>query len=249
MLLTTAAVAAVVLAGLLGYHLHPAQRREQRYRQYEKAARLYEQGKFAECAPIFERLLEKIKADKQLFRLTISALSRARQPARALAYDDQRCKLFKSSPDDIFTRAVLLSETGQHQKAIKLYTKLLEADPPYAAAYNNRGYTYGLIDLHEAAIVDCTRAIEAGVHVAYAYNNRGYSKLKLGLYEKGLADIRKGLELDEQDAYAYRNLGIYYFELKDYHQALMHFELAYSMDEHMPFLDDYLWQTRQLLAT
>ena len=78
-------------------------------------------------------------------------------------------------------------------ESIDAYTKAIDLDPTYAAAYNNRGYTMARLDQPEAALADLDRAIELSPTYAYAYESRGYAMEKLGRITKAREDYQKAL--------------------------------------------------------
>lgn len=47
-----------------------------------------------------------------------------------------------TAADEVFQRALKFDRENKNKKAIKAYTKAIELDPEYAAAYNNRGTIY-----------------------------------------------------------------------------------------------------------
>ena len=80
----------------------------------------------------------------------------------------------ETDSDELLNQGAALSEEGQYDKAISDYNKVLEINPRFAEAYDNRGHAYsqgkGQLD---KAIADFTKAIEINPSYALAYNNRG----------------------------------------------------------------------------
>jgi tetratricopeptide (TPR) repeat protein len=94
---------------------------------------------------------------------------------------------------------------GDLTSAIADYTKAIELDPKYAAAYNNRGFAlYDQGDL-AAAIKDYTKAIELDPKLAQLYNNRGNALSDQGDLAAAIQDYTKVIELDPNYALAYYN--------------------------------------------
>lgn len=90
-----------------------------------------------------------------------------------------------------------LAEEGRYEEAIEEYTKAIEIDPDYAAAYNNRGYAYDELGEYQQAIDDYTKAIEIDPDCADTYNNRGYTYRELGYGAEALADYEKVITLTD----------------------------------------------------
>lgn len=226
-------------------------RRSLRYKRIDQLAQQVNAcllaGRHKDSIPPLERLLRYVP-DANNYRLLVQGHYLQGNYAAALTASRQFRQLDAAfTDDDRFTQALLLSRTNQHRQAILLYSALLEQEPPYLEAYNNRGYTYNLLGEYATAIADFDQAIATETSVAYAHNNRGLAYLRLGHEAQGLADIQHGLQLDPANAYGYRNLGIYHLDRGQYTTALGHFEHAYRLDPTTHDLAGYLQQTRQHL--
>ena len=91
-----------------------------------------------------------------------------------------------------------LNETD-HDKVIALYTKVIELNPGYASAYNNRGIAYTEMKKYNNAIVDYTKAIELKPDDADAYYNRGESYRSLETIETDSNKKTEYIKLAEKD--------------------------------------------------
>ena len=136
-----------------------------------------------------------------------------------------------------FNRGDAYDAKGNSDLAIQDYTKALEFDPKFAAAYNNRGLAYfneGKSNLSiqnevysDLAIQDFTKALEFDPKLALAYYNRGLAYNKNGDYDLAIQDFTKALEFDSKLALAYANRGLAYYKngeideaIADYREAL-----------------------------
>ena len=70
--------------------------------------------------------------------------------------------------------------SGEYEKAIGCFDKVIELDPNSTYAYNNRGNAYENLKQYKRAIDDYNKTIELDPNSANAYNNRelALSKLK-----------------------------------------------------------------------
>ena len=150
--------------------------------------------------------------------------------------------------DDRFRQALLFTRLHQLPQAVAVYTSLLEQPVPYPLAYNNRGYTYLLLEEYALSIPDFDQAIALDVSTAFAYNNRGLARLRLGQPDEARADIEHSLLLDPANSYAHRNMGIWHFEQQEFALALPYFKEAARLLWNTPDLEDYLWQTCEQLG-
>ena len=127
----------------------------------------------------------------------------------------QILKLVPETDLGYFSKAWLISieDTPDLNKTIEYYTKAIELDPEYAAAYCGRGFAYYTKSGdYQEAIDDFTKAIELNPEYAAAYNNRGGAYRELGQYQKAIDDFTKAIELDPKDAEAYFGRGDAYRE-------------------------------------
>ncbi len=89
-------------------------------------------------------------------------------------------------------------DIGKCQEAITDYTSAIDANPSYAEAYNNRGYTYMRLRNYDAALLDLTKAISLRNTYAQAYMNRGDIYNFYGPVinrQKAIADYKKAISL------------------------------------------------------
>jgi hypothetical protein len=127
-------------------------------------------------------------------------------------------------------RGVSYDALGQRQNAVNDYTKAIQLDPNYAAAYKNRGVSYANLSQRQNAIDDYTKAIQLDPNYAAAYNNRGVSYGNLGQHQNAVNDYTKAIQLDPNYAAAYNNRGVSYRELGDYASAGSDDAKACSLD-------------------
>ena len=95
-------------------------------------------------------------------------------------------------------------EEVDEEKAIVLFTKIINLDPENSEAYNNRGLYYLRNDELDKAIADFSKVIELYPEDIEAYYTRASVYLRREETEKeALADFTKIIELSPDDAFAY----------------------------------------------
>jgi len=144
------------------------------------------------------------------------------ESSRKVSEAEKRSKIFS-----------LLSEaynTKDYNKQIELYTEIIELDPKYAGAYNNRGIAYGKSMKYEKAIEDYTKAIDLDPKYKNAYYNRGIAYYEKGEYDKAIEDYTKAIDLDSKCKEAYNNRGIAYINKEEYDKAIEDFSKAIELD-------------------
>ena len=134
--------------------------------------------------------------------------------------------------EDYFYWGVTFQQQGEREKAKNYYTKTLELDRRFAAAYNNRGIAKSNLDDHQGAIADFDKALKINPQYAGAYNNRGNAKDTLGDHQGAIADFDKALELDPQHSDAYNNRGVAKRALGDHQGAIEDYDKAIVSNPH-----------------
>lgn len=117
-------------------------------------------------------------------------------------------------------------KSGNYTEALAAFTKVLEAEPDNAIAYNGRGAVNHKMGNYDAAIKDYTRAIALNENYANAYNNRGVAWYQKGDDDRALADYNKALAINTQYVNALSNRGAVWKRLGEYEKAIADFNQA-----------------------
>lgn len=125
---------------------------------------------------------------------------------------------------------LIKSNMGEHDEAIKDFNRAIELNNKYDNVYNNRGYTYFILEKYDEAIKDFTKAIKLNNKFKWPYLNRGVTKNKLRQYNKAIKDFSKLIEIDSNYKEAYLNRGVSKFFLEKYNDAIDDFNKAIDID-------------------
>ena len=90
-------------------------------------------------------------------------------------------------------------ELGDYQGGITEYSKAIEIDPNYAAAYANRAFAKGISGDHQGAIADYNKAIVIDPQNAQSYQGRGIEKILLGNKKGACEDWNRALSLGNKN--------------------------------------------------
>jgi tetratricopeptide (TPR) repeat protein len=126
--------------------------------------------------------------------------------------------------------AYALQETKDWPTAVVIWNRVLELDPTFAGAFNNRGLAYRALKQYERAIADYDQGITLDPTLAYAFINRGLAYDDLKQYERAIADYDQALALDPTFATAFYIRGLAYRALKQYEQAIADYDQAIALD-------------------
>jgi tetratricopeptide (TPR) repeat protein len=129
-----------------------------------------------------------------------------------------------------FEKGYATAASGNFSDAVTAYTKAVENNPQFAAAYRNRGIAYTNLGKHNQAIGDYNKAIKINPKQAVAYNNRGTAYGNLGKFSQAIPDFNKAIQLYPQDAEAHYNRGLSYEQLGNYHQAIKNYNKSIEIN-------------------
>lgn len=117
---------------------------------------------------------------------------------------------------DYFETGNFYYDTGNCSMAIDYYNKAIKLNSKYAKAYNNRAYTYMMLNDYKSALPDLDTAIKLRPTYVNALMNRGdiYNYYFMQDKEKAIADYDKVIEqgpeaLKGQSTCGHRLMAVY----------------------------------------
>lgn len=96
---------------------------------------------------------------------------------------------------------------GGYEKAISLFTQVLDRDPENLNAYLQRGFCHSLQREYDAAVTDFTSVIQRKNDHLWAYTSRGSAYSRLGKHDLAMRDFNQVLTIDPKNQEAYNNRG------------------------------------------
>ena len=116
-----------------------------------------------------------------------------------------------------------------YEKSVEHYSKVLELNPVFVFAYNNRGLAYHKKSEIDNAIKDFNRVIELAPYYTEGYANRGGAFTAKGEFGKAIADFKTVLALKNDYAEVYYNLGVTYEKKGEYDKAIENHNTAIEL--------------------
>lgn len=122
---------------------------------------------------------------------------------------------------------------GDLDEAVSHFSKAINRDDSYAAAYRYRANAFKDMGELEACVEDYTHLVALQPEALF-YNRRGLVYEELGDYEKALADYTQALTLSPKWSIPYNNRGYVNMRLKKWSQAKQDLETAINLDSSAP---------------
>ncbi|MEB3214673.1 MAG: tetratricopeptide repeat protein, partial [Nostocales cyanobacterium 94392] len=137
----------------------------------------------------------------------------------------------KNAEERVKERLVILdqnstNERENHQRAIEVFTQVIEISPSDAVGYKKRGNVHCDLGDYRRAIEDFTKAIQINPYDADAYFYRGNAFYELGDKPEAIEDYTQAIKINPNDADAYINRGNLRDELGDTQGAVADFQVA-----------------------
>jgi predicted O-linked N-acetylglucosamine transferase (SPINDLY family) len=130
---------------------------------------------------------------------------------------------------EILQQAAIALQGGDLERAIHLYSAVIERKRDHAEAYYKRANARNGLGRWEAAMVDYDRAIALNPKYANAFCNRGAVLERLARWDEALTSYERALTLNSEDFLAYYNRGSVLKQLKRFDDALASYERAIAL--------------------
>lgn len=136
--------------------------------------------------------------------------------------------------DDILLAAIHAHNSGEMEKAISLYSQILDSSPTPAApvlavVHKHRGMAYFASSDYDSALSDFELSVSYDPKGFRSYYYMGIVYSVLEEYEKALDSFTKSLEINEFQSHARYRRALAYSKLGDYSKALDDINAAEAM--------------------
>lgn len=144
-------------------------------------------------------------------------------------------QLLRVDPDNseaVEMGSLSLSQTGEHEKAVRLAEKAVLNDPDNFKLYNNLGLVYGRAGLREAAVKALRKAVRLNPSEAFLHTNLAI-ELKKTSYEECVAEMKKTAEDHPENEHVWFNWGAIVHEQGHYDEAAGLYQRALAVNPGM----------------
>ena len=153
----------------------------------------------------------------------------------------------KPGVQDLFFAAVQAEESGEKQRAIALYDKIIATDSAYAPAYINLGTIFFHLRRYGRAEELYRRATEVDPGYVLAFFDLGNVLDELDRPGESIAAYQRAVALSPRYADAHYNLALAYERQGEARAALRHWQAYIRLDRSGPWADHARSQIHRLL--
>ena len=125
-----------------------------------------------------------------------------------------------------FEEGISRHQIGDFRGAAESYSKAIEIDPKFAAAFYFRGNAYSALNDSKGAISEYTKAIRIDPKFTDALLNRGITMRETGNFDGAVSDFSRVIKLNKKDAHALYHRGLTYSGKGDFRRAIADFTKA-----------------------
>ena len=149
---------------------------------------------------IFFSLQTFVFADQNVLDKLFKELKKANNQKIAYTIEDQIWEIWTTHKSDnsltqLMSYGTVLMNNKSLDEANKIFTKIIDADPDWAEAWNKRATVYYLQKQYKLSQADINKVIELENRHFGALSGQGMVQIKLDNLEKALESYKKVLEI------------------------------------------------------
>jgi len=132
--------------------------------------------------------------------------------------------------DNLFNDAIIASETGDLERAERLYRDVLARQPDFIVGYEYAAYNLYKMGQLKAAVSLLKKAASANLTTVSLVSRLGLYEQEAGSLDESVRTLEKAVGLDANYAEAYNYLGVSYFKSGRVKDASAAFQKAIALD-------------------
>jgi Flp pilus assembly protein TadD len=196
------------------------------YKQFDVAATLALQGKYAAAIPEWNKALALSPDDARAHNSFGLSLARAGKTDDAIAQYRMALAGKPHYSEAHNNLGAALAAQGSFNEAVAQYRHAIEDNPGNAEAHNNLGHTLAQQGHLDEAVLEYEAALAIRPEFAEAHNNLGVALSTQGHLDKAVVHYRKAIDEDAHFANAYNNLGAAQARQGNFEEAIAQFDKA-----------------------
>ena len=178
------------------------------------------------------KTLEEIRKLRQEIDNTksISEKKRKTKKYEKLVGKFERLQKTETAKTDAMLSSVQAITTGNWEKVIDLYKKIIESDPQYFQAYSIIVNGYILLQNPKEAQIFANKAIKTFPKDGRSYTLQGQAFKIMGNYQAAANAYTKAIKFGNAESRYYMDRGEIYTKLTEYKKAIDDFDVAIDLD-------------------
>jgi tetratricopeptide (TPR) repeat protein len=200
--------------------------------ELKQADQFIEAGKNDEALVILRNYVFSNPSNIEAQEKKISVLLKLDKEKEAYKDIDDLQKMYPTSPEYYYLRAVLNFQKEKYVKSIDDFDKAIELKMPKAYIYKvylNRGMAHFNLQDFDLAESDFNAVIADDPKNGAAYHGLGMVKYEQHEYEEAVKAFQKSLSFDEKNAITHFNMAMSYFRLDQKDNACYHFNRSCAL--------------------
>lgn len=133
--------------------------------------------------------------------------------------------------NQLFENGVAFLRNSEFDKALKIFSNLIDLEPTNGDYWSERGVTYFHLNKKDLSLSDMDKAVDLQPLKPYRYSSRAYIRAHYKMTKLAIADYEKAIELDPEDAVAQNNLGMLQEQLGYKKEAKKRFDIADNLSK------------------
>ncbi|WP_175413359.1 tetratricopeptide repeat protein [Methanosarcina mazei] len=139
-------------------------------------------------------------------------------------------KNYENDGSILFYIATCCLSEGELNESLEYFNRLLELNPQYSDAWNNKGVTLSELGRYEEAIEAYNKTVELNPKDSVAWYNKGTALYESSHYEEAIETYDKAIEINPQYSNAWYNKGVALSELGRYDEAMKAYDKAIEIN-------------------
>jgi tetratricopeptide (TPR) repeat protein len=199
-----------------------------------QAHALQQQGRLAEAAAAYRKILTAEPRNAQALHLLGVTLARMGSPQDAVVCLAAAVDIEPRNPAMRINLANALTELGYHDQAVTHYQRAVVLKPDFAPAHRALGLALIRTGQLDAALASLTHAMRLVPGDARLYNDMGVICGRMGRRTEALRYFESATRSDHNYAEAHRNRGAVELALAKYEEALASLDRAIALQPRQP---------------
>jgi tetratricopeptide (TPR) repeat protein len=188
---------------------------------------LQEDGRHEGALAAAEKAISLDNQYADAWRLKSNALLKLRKLPESVAAAEEAVRL-NANTDTLSSQANALYESGQFDKALPIYQKVVQIDPNLEYGWSNLSELLNQMKRYNEALTAADRALKIAPNTS-GWNQRANALVGLQRYQEAIAAYDKVIQIKPDYHYAFIGKGNAFYRLQRYQEAISAYDRALAI--------------------